>query len=210
MSEPKRVFKNIFISIALVLSIAGLGLSLFSDVLIRLMADKAFWSAGGVVPIIVISVIVLALTNFNNFGILLKKKTGIIAVGTYINAFVITIGFVFFIPLFGLYGAASAIFLGGLFQLIWIEWSSNKLYDMQLPWSRVALMNITWMMCYAFSLLLPEALLISVAGKSLIFISFIWLMFVLPILEKEEKKKIFTYTKAIIVKASNYFYLKKA
>ena len=210
MPEPNKVFKAIFVGIVFVLLVAGLGLSLFSDTLIRLMADEAYWSAGGVVPILVMGVIVKSLTDFNNYGILINEKTGIIAVGTYLNAFVATIGFVIFIPMIGMYGAAVVTLLGAIVQLFWIEWKSKKLYDMELPWRRVAMMVVTWLVCYSFSLLLPESLLASILGKLLIFICFIWLMFALPILEQKEKEQILSYVKAVIAKVSNYILSKKA
>lgn len=208
MPEPNKVFKTMFVSIVFAMSVAGLGLSLFSDTLIRLMAHESYWAAGGIVPILVIGIIVMALTDFNNFGILVNEKTGIIAVGTYLNAFVATIGFVIFIPMVGLYGAAVVTLFGAIVQLFWIEWKSKKLYDMQLPWRRVAIMNATWIVCYSFSILLPESLLISIVGKSLIFICFIWLMYVLPILEKQEKAQILDYLRMLITKIGNYLTIK--
>jgi O-antigen/teichoic acid export membrane protein len=204
MPEPNKVFQTIFIGIVFVLSVAGLGLSLFSDTLIHLMADEAFWSAGGVVPILIMGIIVMALTDFNNFGILVNEKTGIIAVGTYLNAIVATVGFFIFIPIIGLYGAAFVTLFGAIIQLFWIEWKSKKLYDMQLPWRRVSMMSVTWLICYSFSLLLPESLLISIVGRSLIFICFLWLMYVLPILKKNEKDQILVYFRLYIAKARNY------
>ena len=98
MPDSKQVFKNIFISMILILSFVGLGLSLFSETIIHIMADDAFWPASGVIPIIVVGYIAMALAAFNNFGILLKNKTGIIAVATHVNAIVITIGSVVLIP----------------------------------------------------------------------------------------------------------------
>ena len=205
MQEPNLVFKNIFIILTLILSFAGLGISLFSDTVIHLMADKAFWLAGGIVPILAMATIVQSLARFNNFGILLKGKTGILAVGTYLNAFMISIGFVILIPLVGLYGAAAATLLGGIFELSWIEWKSKKLYNMQLPWLRVAFMNMAWLACYSISLLLPTTLMFSVAGKILIIILFVYLLFVTPILEQKEKDQILNFAKSSIKKVVSYF-----
>ncbi|VAW71540.1 hypothetical protein MNBD_GAMMA12-3560 [hydrothermal vent metagenome] len=205
MSESEQVYKNIFIGLTLVLSFIGLGLSLFSETIIQLMADSAFWQAGDIVPILIIAKIAQSLTSFNNFGILLKEKTGIIAVGTYINAFITTVSFFILIPLAELYGAAISILLGTIAQLLWIEWRSNKLYNMQLPWVRFLLMTATWLMCYLVSLLLPAGLLISVTGKILILILFVILMYVLPILKKEEKTQILTYAWSAIGKVRSYF-----
>jgi len=205
MPNPNQIYKNIFIGLVLIFAIAGLGLSLFSETVIHIMADKAFWSASGVVPILVVGYIALALSNFNNFGILLKNKTGIFAVATYINAIAMTVGFVVLIPIAGFYGAAITFLIGSISQLIWIEWKSKKLYHMQLPWWRVAFINITWLVCYSFSLLLPSTLIVSIILKFMIFIGFILLMFTMPILEKNEKEQIIFYIKSALLKASRYF-----
>ncbi len=210
MPKSIQIYKNIFVTLILVFSIVGLGLSLFSSNIIYLISDKAFWPAGDVVPILAIASIVMGLTSFNNFGILLKGRTGIIAVGTYLDSIVITIGFVIFIPMFNLYGAAITVLIGKLVQLIWIEWKSKALYDMQLPWRRAIVMSVTWVCCYSLSLLLPETMLISIVGKLLILICFILLMIVLPILEKKEKQQIRIYLDAAVTKVSSYFAKEKS
>ncbi|VAW80323.1 hypothetical protein MNBD_GAMMA12-2378 [hydrothermal vent metagenome] len=205
MPDSNQMYQNIFISLALVMSFIGLGLSLFSGTLIQLMADSSFWAAGDIIPILVLAKIAQSFTGFNNFGILLKEKTGIIAIGAYISAIVTTISFFVLIPLAGLLGAAFSILLGVVVQLLWIEWRSNKLYDMQLPWFRLVILNATWIICYLISLLLPEALLISVPGKLLILVSFVLLLFILPILKKKEKEQMLIYAKEALNKTGRYF-----
>jgi len=204
LPNSNQIFKNIFIGLILMFSIVGLGLSLFSETVIHIMAGKAFWSAAGVIPIIVLGNIATALSAFNNFGILLKNKTGIFAAATYVNSIALTIGFVVLIPMAGFYGAAIAFLIGSISQLIWIEWKSKKLYDMQLPWWRAAVI-ITWLLCYSFSFLLPSSLFVSIVLKFLIVIVFISLIFKTPLLEENEKKQIIFYIKSALLKVSRYF-----
>ena len=193
MPEPNRAYKKIFISLMVLLSFIGLGISLFSGDVIRLMADEAFWPSGEAVPVLAMAAIVMSLTYFNNFGILLKEKTSIIAFGTYLNAFTITIAFLVLIPSLGVLGAAFSILIGSVVQLFWIEWRSKKLYDMQLPWRRAILLSIVWLSCYALSIFVPEALVLSILMKIAIVALFVSLVFLLPILEKEEKQQISGY-----------------
>jgi len=205
MPEPNIIYKKIFISMVFILSTVGLGISLFSDVVIRFMADEAFWIAGSVVPVLVISSIVRSLTTFNNFGLLLKKKTGIIAVGAYFNAAITTIGFIIFIPIAGMHGAAWVVLFGAIIQLIWIEWKSKKYYYMELPWFRAALISLAWLVCYSASLILPETLFIAIIGKFIIIFFFVGFLFVTPLLAKEEKESLLAYTKTALNKISRYF-----
>ena len=200
MENPNRIYKNIFIILMLAFSLVGLGLSLFSDTVIHVMSDKAYWAAASIVPILVMARIVQAMSQFNNFGILVKGKTGIIAIGTYLNSIIITVAFLILIPLIGLRGAAVSTLIGFLLQLFWIEWRSKNLYNMDLPWRRVMALHLTWLACYLFSWLLPDSLLLSIAGKFIIYISFVLLIFVLPILKKEEKEQILYYTKIALKK----------
>lgn len=205
MPNSNRIFKNIFMGLILIFSIVGLGLSLFSETMIHIMASKAFWSAGGVVPILVTGYIAMALSSFNNFGILLRNKTGIFAAATYLNAAILTIGFVVLIPMAGFYGAAITFLIGSISQLIWIEWKSKKLYDMRLPWWRAAAITITWLLCYSLSLLLPSSLIVSIVFKILIVIGFIYLIFKTPLLENNEKEQIIFYIKSALLKVRRYF-----
>lgn len=200
MSDALIAYKRMFIMLMLALSLAGLGISLFSDVAIQIMADKAFWPASKAVPILVIGSIATALSYFNNFGIFLRKKTSIIAVGTYINAIVITVALIVFIKAYGFIGAAIGVVIGSIFNLMWIESKSRKLFDMQLPWGRAILMSATWLLCYSISYFLPSSLLIAVIGKSIIFALFIALIFILPILDADEKGKIYFYMKLFLNK----------
>lgn len=191
LAEPNVVYRKIFMMLMVALSLVGLGLSLFSVDVIRLMAAKSFWPAASVVPILVLASIASVLAFFNNFGILLKEKTSIIAKGTYINVVVMTISFIALIKLFGMPGAALAALVGAMFNFLWIAHGSKKLYDMELPWSRAFYMTVTWLLCFSLSYLLPESLFISIAAKVCIVCLFIFLMFLLPLLEKDEKEQIF-------------------
>jgi len=205
MPNCNLVYKRIFIVLILILSLAGLGISLFSDVVIKLMAEKSFWPAIPIVPFIVIASIIKSLTYFNNLGILLKEKTSIIAVGTYLSAFIITVLLFIFVKLYGAIGAAFSYMLGAMFQLFWIESSTTRLYDMQLPWKRAILINVTWLICYGLSFLLPEGLAVEIIGKSLLVMLFIALMYYLPILENDEKEQIITFIHRITDKATTMF-----
>ncbi|MDH5229693.1 MAG: oligosaccharide flippase family protein [Gammaproteobacteria bacterium] len=209
MPNAKEVYRKIFLAVALLLSVAGLGLSLFSDTVIRLMADEAFWDAGKVVPIMTLAIILRYIAQFNNFGFLLKKKTGMLAKAAYLNAVIITIGFVVFIPVIGLYGAAVALIFGSLAQLTWIEIRSKSLYYMELPWFRFFVMTISWVACYCLSYLLPEQLLIGIIGRLAIVLLFLILVFVLPILSKEEKQQILVYAKKAYNKISKKLGMKQ-
>ena len=203
--DSKHMYNNIFIMLVIFMSFVGLGVSLFSDIVIRIMATEPFWPAGKVVPILAILSISVGLIRFNNLGILLEKKTKIFAVVTYSNAFLITIGFMLFIPLLGMYGAALTVLMGSLFQLFWIERVSKKYYDMELEWSRAILISVTWLSCYSISLLLPDDLLLSILGRLLILLLFVILLFTTSILNKSEKEQIREFLNNGIKKARNVF-----
>ncbi len=205
MPDPISVYQNIFMILFFVLIFSGLGLSLFSATVITLIADNSFWPAGGVVPILVLSSIIFTLAYFNNLGILLKKKTSIIAIGTYLFAITITIGFIILIPKFGLHGVAISLLLGSLVKLVWIERKSKALYDMKLPWPRALMVGGIGVGGYLISLLLPDTLLFSIVGKLLILMCFVSLVFLLPIFNKEEKNKIKFYLNEATGKIKGFF-----
>lgn len=194
-NDSKYMYNNILIILVVVMSFIGLGVSLFSDIIIRFMSPEAFWPAGEVVPILAMLSIIVGLTQFNNLGILIEKKTSYFAIIVYSKAVILTICFVLFIPYLGLYGAALAVLLGGVFHLYLVEKISNKYYDMELQWSRVIGINLLWVICYLLSLLLPEGVLISIIGRFAILLVFVLFVFLTPILKKEEKATILGYVK---------------
>jgi len=130
----KKTYQTTFLYISSLLLFLGLGISLFTKDLLKVMSDPAFLDAYKIVPIIILAYIFQAWTKFCNLGILLNNKTMQIAYAEVIAAAVITAAYFTLIPIYGIYGAAWATVIGFAARFYWTNRKAKQLFDMELPW----------------------------------------------------------------------------
>jgi len=106
--ESERIFGRIFTYFCLLICFVGLGISVVTKDIIRLMSDKTYWDAYLVVPVIVLSYIVASFQMHFNIGILMQKKTKYIMYVNIITAAVNLVLNYFWIKSYGMWGAAYA------------------------------------------------------------------------------------------------------
>lgn len=126
------VYKNAFLIISTILAIGTLGIALFSDPIIRIMAAPAFHSASLAVPFLALSAMFSCLTLFSNFSFLIKEKTFWITRNSYLTAAILTLLFFVLIPHYGFVGAALASLIASSVQFLLVHRSSAHVYDMGL------------------------------------------------------------------------------
>lgn len=122
-------FQIAFIVMAAAMFSVGLGISIFSGPVIRLMATKSFYPAAAVVPILTLSVILGRLRSFFNFSFMVTNHTKIQSLSRYIQAFIITGAYFLLVPTFGLLGAAIAQCIAALAVFIFVRMLSRRYYD---------------------------------------------------------------------------------
>ncbi len=116
--DSERIFGRIFTYYLAVIGFAGLIVSVLTTDLIRLMADSQFWSAAGVVPVLVLANIVFTFHYHFNIGLLLEKKTKYIAVVNVVNVVLVMALYWLLIPRFGSMGAAFSSLLAFTFKAV--------------------------------------------------------------------------------------------
>ena len=190
--EPDAVFiyQKVFLYISSALIFAGLCISLFTEDLLRIMADPDFLDAYKVVPIVIIAYIFQAWTRYCNFGILLKDKTVHIAYAEALGVLAITAAYFTLIPLYGMYGAAWSTVIGFIVRFYWTNRKGTQLYDMGLPWNKVGLTSTLAISIYFLSILAPDEIISSILFRSALAILFLVVFFVMPILTSKEKMEI--------------------
>ncbi len=183
-------YQRIFMYVTLGIVTVATGIAVYVKPVIQIMADPAFHFASEVAPIILIAYLLFAWTNYCNFGIFLKEKTRLMAYAEGIAVVFIIALYALLIPFFGAIGAAWATVLGFGIRLIATEVYANKLYHMHLPWLRAGLLVVTSGIIYALTYLSPEALIASIAYRSFLVLIFFAAVYILPILNKNEKEEI--------------------
>ncbi len=204
--QPNAIskYQRTFLYINFILIFVGLGISIFTKDLLKIMSDPAFLNAYQVVPFIILAYVFQAWSKYCNLGILIEKKTMHIAYAEIIASAIITVAYVLLIPRFGMHGAAWATAIGFFFRFLWVHIQSKKLYDMRLPWRKVCLTMLIALASYTLSLYAPESLLGSLVSRAGIMLLFVTTIILLPILTKSEKKILFTKTMALVKLIINF------
>jgi len=191
-SNAIQTFQKVFLYISSILILSGLCISLFTKDLLRIMSDPAFWDAYKIVPIIIVAYVIQAWGQYCNLGIFLEKKTMHIAYAETIAVVVITAAYFTLIPKYGMYGAAWATLIGFAARSYWINLKSTRLYDMQLPWSKVGLTSLLALVAFGLSWFAPEEIVASIAVRSVLLLGFLAVFFALPILSRDEKEEVWS------------------
>ena len=104
----RRKFQVAFIVVSALMFTGGLGVSMFAEPVIRVMASKSFYAAANIVPILTFGFVLNSLSQFSNFGFLVTGHTKVHSLCQYATAVVITIAYLALVPSLGLVGAALA------------------------------------------------------------------------------------------------------
>lgn len=140
--DSERIFAKIFTYFTTLLFFVGMGISIATRDVIKIMADPAYWDAYKVVPIITLSYI---LSNFQmhfNIGIMIKKKTKYIL---YINIVTASLNLVlnyFMIKNYDMFGAAYATLISFAAKVALVYILSNRLIKIVIEWGRLLKVSI--------------------------------------------------------------------
>jgi O-antigen/teichoic acid export membrane protein len=125
----QRRFQVAFIVISALMFASGLGVSIFAEPVIHVMASKAFFPAADVVPILTFGFVLNSLTSFFFFSLMVTDHTKVLSLCQFATAVVITIAYLVLVPSLGLVGAAWAQGLAFGSSFVLVRLVSAKYYD---------------------------------------------------------------------------------
>ena len=131
------VYKGVFLIYFGALCLVSLGICLFSDSVIMVMAESGFHNAAKAVPILTIATLFQNITLYTNFSFQVKEKTIYIMYLQYVNAIFITVLFLILIPKYGYIGASYSILIASVIGFYMTYILANRLFD--------AGINLHWM-----------------------------------------------------------------
>lgn len=135
--NAKKFYARLLTYFLFGLGLVGLGLSLFSSEMLKIMATAGYYSAYQVIPIVVLGNIFLGVYFVTAVGTNLKQKTGYQALAAITAAIVhIFLNFAL-IPSYGTLGAASSTAVSYALMAIIACASSHKFYPIDYEWGRV-------------------------------------------------------------------------
>ena len=115
-----------------------LAISLLSKEVLHIFADKAYWGAYTVIPIIALTYTIWALPKILNVAMSLKRKTQASAI-IYLLGAIINIGLNFaWIPKYGMIGAAYATLATFVIIVAMLFFYNQRLMEVKYEWNRIS------------------------------------------------------------------------
>ena len=184
-----------------VIAIAGfvfLGVSLLSKELLLMISDPQYWDSYKVIPIIALTYAIWSTRSIIEVGVVIKRKTAVIAIYTFIGAAINIVLNIIMIPRYGMTGAAWATLISFVVTLA-IDYAYNrKLFRIEYEWARVAKVSlISALLFSAGYFYVIDNIWLSIAFKAGLLILYPVMFFVIGFFEDPEKRKI----KQIVQKA---------
>jgi O-antigen/teichoic acid export membrane protein len=127
--KAKQAFPIAFVTISALMIICGLGISIFAEPVIHIMAAPAFHAAAPTVPLLTLGTILNSLVTFFYFSFLVTGQTRIFSYTHYITAGVITIAFLSLIPTWGLMGSAAGQCIAFGVNFLFVYHWSKRYWD---------------------------------------------------------------------------------
>lgn len=130
--NPYPAYSFAFRLISGLLLIAGIGISIFVDLIIEVMSAPAFHKASEAVPYLVIAGIFQCLTIFNNFSFMYTDRTLEVTKNNAATGIVVTAFYFFLIPSMGFVGASIAFAGASVFQYVYALRNGNRFYPLNI------------------------------------------------------------------------------
>lgn len=120
----------------LAIAVVATGLCLFARPLLVVMSDAEFHSAAGLVPVVVVTYVLQAVTDALEFGIQVAERTRYTTYATWCAVAVVLVLYVTLIPSYGALGAALATLGAFAVRLGCIFYWSRRLWPIAYDWAR--------------------------------------------------------------------------
>jgi O-antigen/teichoic acid export membrane protein len=131
-ANGKRKFQLAFIVVSALMFAGGVGVSIFSQPVIKVMAAKSFYAAAQVVPMLTLGFVLNGLKSFFTFSFMVTDQTKLHSLTQYATATVITATYLVLVPTLGLVGAAIAQCLSFSFSFVLVRALSRRYYDPEI------------------------------------------------------------------------------
>ena len=135
--NSEYIFGRIFTYFLFLMLFAGLMIAVLTQEVLMVMADKQFWSAYRVVPLIVLATTIFSFHYHLDIGIIIAKKTKYFAYINFSNGVVVLVLNFLLIPKYGVFGAAWATIFAFIYKAAITYYFSSKFYKIHFEWVRI-------------------------------------------------------------------------
>ena len=174
---------------------ACLIIAAFTSEIIMLMADKAYWEASSVVPILLVSVLSgSGLYYIFQTGVYVQKSTKVLSYVFLTAAIVDIFLMIMLIPKYGLLGAAISQAVVHVFIAILGLYFSNRVYVIEYNWKEIITIKVVGLIyVLATFFVYTQNPLYSLLIKIPIVLSFPVFIILFGVFTSDEKRKIYTF-----------------
>jgi O-antigen/teichoic acid export membrane protein len=138
--RPNEVFQSAFLGISTLLIVIGLGISIFSEPVIKLMSSEPFHGAANIVPLLTLGFMLNSIASFFYFSFMVTDRPKLFTYCHYFTAMVITILYFALIPELGVIGAAAGQAVAYAINLLFACYLSRRLLDQGIRLTSVFVM----------------------------------------------------------------------
>lgn len=180
----------------------GLWLSAISRDVIAVMADRSYWDAYRVVPVVMLGLCAWGASNVFETGILLSKKTYFRTVGHLSAAAVVMAAYLLLIPQYGAMGAAWATVAGFAAMAAGTYAFSQRLYRVPYDLRRATLLVVAAAGLYTISRLVPGVGAVLIVPRTVIVLALPVVLYQAGYFTKEDISAFTTAVRSVFDRAS--------
>lgn len=192
----KRVDRNeisarAFVYFNLVLTTMAVGIATFVEPVLRIMAQPAFHSAAGIVPIVLLAYVLESWSSYHNVGLFVRERTDLLNIAQWVTTLIAVVGYVVLIPRWLGLGAAVATVVAFGFRAALVYQMSQRLWPLRYEWQPVLWTVVAGLGATIGAALLPHMPIGgSVAARTLVFGGYLLTAWYLPILSNADRVRL--------------------
>jgi O-antigen/teichoic acid export membrane protein len=189
----QKIFRDIFTYANLLAICFCFALCVYIREIIQVMTQEAYWPAYRLVPLICLAYIFAGMFNFASAGIMIAKKTKLMALTTVVAMIIsLTLNFTL-VPRWGGFGAATAVIGAYFVRFFLTNYFSQKLFPIPYEWRRlITVLLLAAALVAAAMSLAPASLAMSLALKTGILVTLPLILYVAGWFNPREKELIRT------------------
>lgn len=195
-----RFYSKIMTYIAYLLMFVIIAFSVFSKEMIKLLVKNTdYYGASTIIPVISFSILFLMLMYIANNGLIIQKKTGILATIVFSMSILNVILNIGFIPIFGIIGAALATLISRIIHFALVYRHAQKVFFIPYELTKIAKIVIVGLTIFGVSRFIQGSnIYINIVLKILILFTFPIILYFWKFYEPIELERIKQYSKIFI------------
>lgn len=199
--NPDPTLARGFVLMNVLLLTTGVGIVLYVEDVLRIMASPAFHSAYRVVPVILVAYVLQCWASVQDIGILVRERTKYITLANFASAAVALVGYGLLVPPLLEWGAAIATVLAFFTRYILTYWFSQRLWRVRYDWSPVWALSAWAITISGIALALPRTgVVLSLITKTGLLAAYAIGFWLLPVMRPNEKRAIVGMARRAVLK----------